>query len=207
MGVALAAASYVRVPGLLIPIVFLLLRWMSTREIWRTTLAILVVFVVMALLIVPWSIRNTLVHGQFILLSTSGGKNMWDGNNPYDSTGLGSQPLPPLPGEEGMNPAQRSQYYKEAGIAYIKERPFLFIARTLYKAFLIHDRETSGVIYNKKALVARYGPEIIPILKIINQIYWLSALGLALVGLIVLGKRQGWINMITHPTVMIWAYL
>src|SRR5919199_2860491 len=59
-GVALAAASYVRPTALLIPILLLLFRWISTREILKTLKATLVMFAVMALLIAPWSIRNTL---------------------------------------------------------------------------------------------------------------------------------------------------
>ena len=42
--------------------------------------------------IAPWSIRNNAVFGEFVLLSTNGGPNLWMGNNP-DSTGF-YMPLP-----------------------------------------------------------------------------------------------------------------
>jgi hypothetical protein len=37
--------------------------------------------------------------------------------------------------------------------------------------------------------------------------FWLPALGLGLIGIIILGKQSGWLTMLTHPTVIIWGYL
>jgi len=35
------------------------------------------------LTIVPWTVRNYLIHKQFVLVSTNGGFNFWTGNNPF----------------------------------------------------------------------------------------------------------------------------
>ena len=86
VGVVLAATSYVRPTALLIPAVFLLIRYTSKREIVKSITATLVMFMVMALLIAPWSIRNTQAFGQFAMISTNGGTNLWMGNNP-ETTG------------------------------------------------------------------------------------------------------------------------
>ena len=51
-----------------------------------------------------------------------------------------------------------------------------------------------------------FGTRVLFPLKVINQLYWLSVLGLALFGIILLGKQQGWLKMIMHPVVVIWAY-
>ncbi|MEQ9370572.1 MAG: glycosyltransferase family 39 protein [Coleofasciculus chthonoplastes F3-SA18-01] len=202
VAVVLAAASYVRPTALLIPILLLFVRAVRTREIFKNLTATLVMFVVMALLIAPWSIRNTQVFGQFTTISTNSGANLWMGNNPK-STG-GYMPLPPDVKE--MNEAQRDDYLKSVAVAHIKEKPFLFIRRSLVRLVQTHARESIGVAWNEKGLVKRYGTGVLLPLKIINQLYWLAALGLGLIGIVLLGKQQGWVMMISHPTVLLWGY-
>ncbi|MEQ9357374.1 ArnT family glycosyltransferase [Coleofasciculus chthonoplastes] len=202
VAVVLAAASYVRPTALLIPILLLFFRAVRTREIFKNLTATLVMFVVMALLIAPWSIRNTLVFGQFTTISTNSGSVFWMGNNP-ESTG-GYMPLPPE--VKGMNEAQRDDYLKSVAVSHIKEKPILFIRRCLIRLVKTHERESIGVAWNEKGLVKRYGNWILLPLKIINQLYWLAVLGLALIGIVLLGKQQGWFIIITHPTVLLWGY-
>jgi 4-amino-4-deoxy-L-arabinose transferase-like glycosyltransferase len=204
VGLVLAAACYVRTAALFIPILLLFLRWVNTREILRTLSAIVMVFILMALLIAPWSIRNTLLSGQFVMMSTNTGVSFWIGNNPNTVTGEHMD----LPREEiaGMNLAQREEYLKAEAIAYIKKEPIQFVIRTFKKLIRLHGHETIGVHWNKEGLVSRYGTGVLLPLKIVSQIYWLSVLGLALIGLILLGKRQGWLVMITHPLIIIWGY-
>ena len=204
VGIVLAAASYVRPTALLIPLLLLFFRWVSTREILKTLNAILIVFVLMALLIAPWSIRNTQLYGQFVLISTNGGANLWMGNNP-NSKGEYMK-IPTTEELAEMNMAQRDKYLGAVAIAYIKEKPLEFVIRTLKKLVYLHDHETIGVHWNKRGLVARYGSEVLLPLKAISQIYWLLVLGLALIGIILLGKQHGWRVMIAHPTVVVWGY-
>lgn len=202
VGLLLAAASYVRPTALLIPILLLFFRWVKTREIFKSFKAILIVFALMALLIAPWSIRNTLVFGQFVTISTNGGANLWMGNNP-NSTGEYMD----LPAEvSGMNEAQRDNYLKSVAIAHIKEKPLLFATRTVTKLVDTHTRETIGVVWNEEGLKIRYGQGILLPLKIVNQLFWISVLGLALIGIVLLVKQQGWFMTITDPAVVIWGY-
>jgi 4-amino-4-deoxy-L-arabinose transferase-like glycosyltransferase len=201
-GVALAAASYVRPTALLIPILLLFFRWISTREILKTLKATLVMFAVMALLIAPWSIRNTIVFGEFVPIATNGGANLWMGNNP-NSTGA-YMALPPETLQ--MNEARRDRYLKSLAKAHIKEKPLLFVRRVLTRLVDTHSRESIAIAWNEQGLVTRYGTSLLFPLKAINQIYWLSVLGLALSGIVLLGKQQGWFIMITHPTVVLWGY-
>lgn len=207
VGLVLAAACYVRSATLFIPILLLLFRWINTREILRSFAAIIVVLIVMSLLIAPWSIRNTRLYGQFVLMSTNTGVALWIGNNPQAVHG-GHMNVPPEINEKtiGMNLAQRSAYLKALAIDYIKQEQLKFITRTFKKLINLHKRDTIGVAWNEKGLVYRYGTGVLLPLKIVSQGYWLAMLGLALIGIIVLGKQQGWITMIIHPLVVIWGY-
>ena len=207
VGLVLAAACYVRSATLFIPLLLLLFRWVNTREILRSIAAIIVVFMVISLLIAPWSIRNTRLYDQFVLISTNTGVALWIGNNPEMVDG-GHMEVPPELEEKmvGMNLAQRSTYLKALAIDYIKQEPLKFVTRSFKKLFRLHMRDTIGVAWNEKGLVYRYGTGVLLPLKIVSEGYWLVMLGLALMGIILLGKQQGWLTMIVHPVVVIWGY-
>jgi 4-amino-4-deoxy-L-arabinose transferase-like glycosyltransferase len=202
VGIVLAAASYVRPIALLMPILFLLWRYIKTQELFKTVTATLVMLVLMAGLIAPWSIRNTLEFGQFVTISTNGGANLWMGNNPASTGGYMD-----LPSEvNGMNEAQRDKYLKALATAHIKEKPLLFVFRTIKRTIDTHSRESIGVAWNEKGLIARYGNWILTPLKVINQIYWMAMLGLGLIGIVLMGHQYGWLTMLTSPMVLLWGY-
>ncbi len=63
----------------LIVFVALALLWM----IWRRWPSRVIAFAVgAAVVIAPWSARNYVVHGQFVLIAADGGVNFWIGNHP-----------------------------------------------------------------------------------------------------------------------------
>jgi 4-amino-4-deoxy-L-arabinose transferase-like glycosyltransferase len=204
VGVVLTATCYVRVDAMFIPLILFLFRWINTREILRTLGAIVIILIVMSLLIAPWSIRNTRLYGQFTLITGGVGSALWSGNNP---NAIGGKPIYAKPKEtEGMDIAQRADYLGSIAINYIKEHPFKFVTRTFEKLIYLHSSQTIGVVWNQEGLVFRYGTGVLFPLKVINQLYWLSVLGLALIGIVLLGKQQGWLKMMIHPVIVIWAY-
>jgi hypothetical protein len=157
----------------------------------------------MGLLIAPWSYRNYQVFGQFVMMSTNGGVTLWMGNNANSNGGYME-----LPREEvsGMNEAEKNQYLKSQAVDHIKQNPLLFIKRSFIRLIKTHDRENISIAWNEKGLVNRYGKRILLPLKLINQVYWLLVLVLALIGIILLGQQQGLLSVVTHPTVVIWTY-
>jgi 4-amino-4-deoxy-L-arabinose transferase-like glycosyltransferase len=198
----LAAAIYVRPTAYLFPILLLFFRWLKIREVFQSLKATGIIFILIAVLLAPWSIRNTMAFGQFITTSTNFGFNLWMVNNP-NSTGKYMQ----FPAEvSGMNEAERDEYLKSVAIAHIKEKPLLFASRCFTRLIYTHSRESIGIFWNEAGLKMRYGTSILQPLKIINQIFWLSVLALALSGILLLGLQQGWLIVITHPTVVIWGY-
>ncbi|SRR5579883_1556204 len=202
VGVILAADSYVRPTALLIPVLLLILRFVQTYEVRRNIAAILGMFLLMALLIAPWSIRNTEAFGQFVIISTNGGANLWMGNNP-DSTG-GFMELPQ--GVSRLNEAQRDRYLKLLAEAYIKAKPNLFVTRAIQRTIDTYSRESIGVLWNEASLTKCYGTWLLLPLKVINQIYWVGMLVLGISGTILLGIKIGAGQLLIHPTVLFWGY-
>jgi Dolichyl-phosphate-mannose-protein mannosyltransferase len=83
-GVLLGLASLTRAVGLGIP--FLLAAYALTRRRNRMQCAILLTAAIAV--IMPWTVRNALVMGHFVPVSTKMGFAMWQGMNP-DSRGFG----------------------------------------------------------------------------------------------------------------------
>jgi 4-amino-4-deoxy-L-arabinose transferase-like glycosyltransferase len=137
-GVILAGASYIRPTAMLIPILLLGIDWLKHRKSLLTLKAGVIIVVLIGLLIAPWSIRNTLLFGQFVTISTNGGANLWMGNNP-NSTG-GYMDLPAEVAD--MNEAVRDDYLKEQAVAYIKQEPGIFALRTTQRIFDTYSRQT-----------------------------------------------------------------
>jgi hypothetical protein len=204
IGVVLAAAAYVRPTALLMPILFL--GWQRLDKNWlairQRFVAVLLMLIVIALLIAPWSMRNTYAFGKFTGLSTNGGANLWMGNNPNSAGEY--MPLPPT--VSGMNEAERDRFLKQQATAHIKEKPWLFAKRTAIRVFQVHSRESIGIAWNESGLISQYGRSVLLPLKVVNQIYWLFMLGLGLGGLGLLIYRQGWLILLTHPAPALWLY-
>jgi 4-amino-4-deoxy-L-arabinose transferase-like glycosyltransferase len=82
-GVCLGLACIVRPVALLLPGA-LFLYYLATRiGFWKSLRNALVVVLAMAITISPITIRNALAFHHFIPVSTNGGVNLWQGNNPH----------------------------------------------------------------------------------------------------------------------------
>ncbi|MCS6812698.1 MAG: glycosyltransferase family 39 protein [Cyanobacteria bacterium] len=202
VGILLAAASYVRPTALLIPVLLVGFRWLNTKEIWQTLVMGVATSLLMLGLILPWSYRNAQVFGEFVLISTNGGANLWMGNNPK-STGE-YMPLPPE--VASMDEAKRNRYLKDLAKEHIRQRPLLFLRRTVQRTIITHSRESIGVVWNADGLTQRYGTWVMMPLKVLNQVYWLLMLGLGLAGGVMLIQQFGWFTGITHPLIVLWGY-
>ena len=200
-GLALAAASYVRPVALLIaPLAYLREAVFEGRWL-RAMTACAVSCVIMLALILPWSMRNQDVFGRFALISTNAGSNFWMGNNPQ-STG-GYMPLP----ETGIaNEVDRDHYLNRQAWEYVRQYPLAFVARTLKKAVLLHDRESIGIAWNEKGLEQRFGSWIVFPLKLVSSPYWWVMLAGGLYGGLMLLRQRSWLDALTLPPLTAWAY-
>ncbi len=201
-GVLLGLASIVRPTALLIPIVLLISDVIRSRSIRSPMTATAVTFLLMAVTIAPWTIRNVRTFDTFVLISTNGGANLWMGNNP-DTDG-GYMPLPDR--VDGLSEIDREEVLKQEAIDYIRSDPAAFATRTIVKLVRLHERETIGVAWNEEGLRSRYGEWILTPMKIVAQAYWIPMLGLGLLGAIIVIRREGLLPGLAHPTVILWGY-
>jgi hypothetical protein len=201
-GLLLAGACYVKPTALLVPFILAFVHLVRHKDFLRTVGAGAIMFAVMGVLIAPWTLRNHRVFGEFVLISTNGGANMWMGNNPA-STGEYT-PLPPE--TEYMNEAERNTYLRAEARAFIRENPGIFVQRFFTRLIDTHSRESISVVWNEPGLESRYGEGVAMPLKVLNLGFWLGMLLLALAGIGVSFIRFGWWATLTHPAVLFWGY-
>lgn len=89
---------------------------------------------IMFLTIAPWTVRNYLVHGEFIFITTNGGEVFWQGNNP-DATGGDISHLPQFKDHPmvKMDPVESNKIGYKLGFQWIKQHPISFLGLCLKK--------------------------------------------------------------------------
>lgn len=200
-GIALAASVYVRPVALLLAPLAFLQEALVQRRPGRAFAACALACVVMLALILPWSLRNLQVFDRFVLVSTNAGANFWMGNNP-DTNG-GYMPLP----ETGiLNEAELDRHLNQKAWEYIRQEPWAFVARSLQKALLLHERESIGVSWNEEGLERSFGRGVLLPLKILSLAYWWLMLAGAAYGLVLLLRQRPWLEFLSLPPLTAWAY-
>lgn len=204
-GACLAAASMMRPTALLLPAVFAAGPLVQKPQRLRTLAAAGLMTGVMIVLISPWSLRNHRVFGEFVLISTNGGVNLWMGNNPHADGGYMEHPGRDFGGE-----VARDRELKREGLAYIRNEPGAFVTRSFLKLLRLHDRETIGVCWNQAGLQRRLefagrpaGAQVFTVLKAASSLYWWAVLGCAVLSALRLSAvSPGAASLAVLP----WAY-
>lgn len=162
-----------------LPLVLLWLWWnRRTRQDWLKSCGLLLLATILVLL--PWTVRNFLIQGRLVLVSTNSGYTFWNGNNPF-STGtansvytekldeyLGRPHDPaqpsvvqnvhpyPVPLELQAEVATISEVdldrrQFQAGLAFIRQQPKEWLALMSEKAVgFLWFRQGIGALYNAK---------------------------------------------------------
>jgi 4-amino-4-deoxy-L-arabinose transferase-like glycosyltransferase len=200
VGALSAAATYVRIEGLLLPVLFALS--MPPAQQWRGRIAFAsLATLAVLILIAPWAWRNTLLYGQPAFLVTSSGTNLWMGNNP-DSDG-GYMPPPALP---GLNALEQDAHLRREAIDYIARHPGLFLWNAAVKAVRLHDRETIAWHWSRPGLETVASERTSQAVKWTAHLFWIAVLLLAVAGVLIGLRRSGW-RFLLHPACMIWLYV
>lgn len=180
LGIVLAAATYVRPTAALLPIVFAGATAARGRRLAGLAPAVIALAII-GVLVLPWGLRNARVFGSFLPTTTSGGSNLWMGNNQETKGGYMPQPEQLA---KTMNEAQLDAYLASQAKQYIREHPGQFAARTGLKLIRLHERETIGVHWNAEGLSGRFNSGVLLPLKLVSTGYWLVALALGLLGIV-----------------------
>jgi hypothetical protein len=87
-GMLFGIAALTKAQTLLIPAILFAVWWLFARErggFFPFMGRVAVVYAAMMLIILPWTARNYIVFGEFVLISTNGGGTFLSGNNPSAS--------------------------------------------------------------------------------------------------------------------------
>jgi 4-amino-4-deoxy-L-arabinose transferase-like glycosyltransferase len=133
-GVALGLSALTRPQAMLmlpLLLVWLAVNLKSTRTQVRLALVSLIIIATVGVLI-PWTIRNYSVHGEWVFISTQGGYTFYGANNPYAFGGHVPGWPPPI---KGLPESQLDREYYRRGLAWIRSSPVDFL-RLLPKKFI-----------------------------------------------------------------------
>lgn len=134
----------------------------------------------MLITIAPWSIRNYILFGDFIAISTNGGSVFYRANNPLSSGGFthdSEHNLNTLLGDEVL--LNHTAY--ALGMEWIQQNPFNFLKLMIKKQLILLGEDTTGIYWTIEKGHDRKG-WILSLLKLVSNLWWISIWSLAVIG-------------------------
>lgn len=182
-------------PGVLF---FILWLWQGGFTASLKKAALITLF--MVLTICPWTIRNYLVFGEFIPISTNGGITLYLNNNPYanghwqDPFQFPNSPLAPYKDEETgfWDELAVDKLGKKLAVQWILENPADFIALGFKKLYYIYNDAWDVYYAVEFTTDGRPLPHRGWVYKTARYAYWglLASLGLYLLMLVKAARRR-----------------
>ncbi|NIM95444.1 MAG: hypothetical protein GTO18_17240 [Anaerolineales bacterium] len=158
-GIILGIGALIR-PTILMILPFLIIVLFVTKDTYsqKSNLrAFIILLIAAGVVILPWTIRNYLVHHEFIPISTNGGINFWIGNNPQ-ATGEFINPRgiaqDLLHETEQLGEGARDRFFLIEGLRFIWENPtqfFRLLGVKLY--YFLWSRPNIGQTYSSQDMV------------------------------------------------------
>jgi 4-amino-4-deoxy-L-arabinose transferase-like glycosyltransferase len=176
---------------LLLPL--LVVWWWRHLDLRRALLHGGAMLLVFAVVIAPWIIRNTRLHGALTLISTNDGSNLYQGNNPcvadFLLKGWDAQwtnclnPTPP-----GLTELEEAAWFRAQAIAYLRHHvdqwPRLFAVKFLALwSPDIMPRSVPPVARLNDTAVLQYDQPLFQVARIVHIFYFAPLLVLGLIGL------------------------
>ncbi len=137
LGLSLGLATLLRqsiLPWVALLVLWLL--WVGRARTWLspTVRSLLVALLVLALCILPFTVRNYLVYGQFLLLNSNAGYAMYSAQHPLHGTSFQSFAAAPLPEDlvgRRLNESQMDRELMRRGIGFVLADPVRYLKLSL----------------------------------------------------------------------------
>ena len=208
-GIAFGIAALIRPTGALVLVIIGALDALRSRSIVSVISPTILAVLSFGLVVTPWSVRNTELHGEFVFISTNGGPNLWMGNNPESNGGY--EPLPDW--TQGMSEIERAQILGERATTFMLDDPLRTTVLFFRKLIDTHATETIGVVWNTDGIKERFDERAILPLKALTQAYWTLVLASALAGALIV-CASAWranslldqLTVLASPPLVLWAY-
>ena len=156
--------------------------WLNANGTYRINIKRIIIISTLTLtVILPWTVRNYLVHNKFVLIRTLAGQNFWIGNNP-NATGTdllpsGKHMFSIFPYKENpLHPfteIERDTILSKEAFRFIKENPTTFLMLTVKKLYYFWWFPPNDLVTEKAAkfkTLMRWPQGILILLAIIGII-------------------------------------
>jgi 4-amino-4-deoxy-L-arabinose transferase-like glycosyltransferase len=186
-GGLLGAASLTQPSLILFPSALVFYEFTRRASARKLTVRIGIVIAAMCVVILPWSIRNYLVLGAVVPISTAGGEGFYSANN-----GLATGSHVPVY-ERSLDPfdeVTRSKMGYRWGLEWIAQHPGGFLGLTVNRQVQVLGEDSDGAYWGVKVGGRREGLVYL-IAKGISNAYWMVIMFLILAAVIVHWRDRG----------------
>ena len=198
-GVLLGLASLTRPVMLPVPALYFFYAWLTTRTreggqpgrpfwrpvAWRPVVAgTFVLTLGMVLVVGPWTVRNYVTLGALVPVSTNGGVNLWQGNNPNATGGFYWSDDPAVnPLLRVSDEVEQDRLGRRLALQWIREHPWDFLRLGFIKwGWLLTDVRTA-VLFTLQQASRPIPPLLVPLSILILKMGLYSLLALTLAGI------------------------
>ncbi len=168
---AICGVASLTQPGLLfLPAIFALDGLIRRATIRELGLRLAMVTLGMAVVILPWSLRNRRVLGTWVLISTNGGSVFYRANNPLATGGYTPR------GERSLallNEAEQSRFGFKWGLEWIRANPGAFLKLAPRKQMLLLGDDAVGIYSTLKQGLGIAGIGYASWKAVANGFWWL----------------------------------
>lgn len=136
-----------------------------------------VTFLMMVLVVLPWTVRNLIVHHKFVLITTSGGINFLIGNNPKAAGTNKPWPIFSPEQEEALkklSEADMDRQYFKWGLRYIYQDPLRYL-KLAFKKFFIFWFDSYGSYKTPYGFITRIFDVFLLIFGFLGILYSFTA--------------------------------
>lgn len=168
--------------------------WLLTRRGWRRGLLLAAVMgVVAGVVVTPWAVRNTLLHGRLVFISTNGGSNFHQGNNSctrhyllsgWDVQWTGDCWEPP---PSGLSEVELDAWHMQRAQAYLMDDPGRAVVLFGIKALVLWSpvltpHAVPPDVADQVGLVLQYEQPAFQLARVVHFLYFMPLLLAAVIG-------------------------
>lgn len=193
-GALMGYTALVQPSYMLFPSVLMVLMLLQPREWRRDIMQILFFTVGMALIIVPWSLRNYEVFGEMVSISTNGGDVFYRANNPLATGGFTPEGARKF---TGYTELERSKLGYLWGREWMRQDPSGFFKVVWKKQVLFLGDDSSGA-YDTLKRDAAYSSPVFVITKGLSNLFWFS-FWIVVLGMVFRNFNR---SLASHPVIL-----
>jgi putative flippase GtrA len=133
--------------------------------------SVIAIAVVASATVLPWSLRNEAVLGQFVSVSTNGGSNLYRANNPLATGGYTASGAVSL---EGLDELTKDRVGFALAREWITSNPGDFLRLAGWKQVLFLGDDSTGAFESLRRGDSRAPPAAYVLAKALSNAYWLA---------------------------------